>query len=268
MDISTLIGFLLAWGALLGSLLMEGGDLRSLVNLPAAFLVFGGTFGACLISSKKEQIAGVPGVLLKAFREKPADPAQLISTLVRFAERARKEGMLSLESEVKRSENDFLKRAIRLAVDGADPEVIREILATDIHFSQLRHRACEGVFTTLGGFAPTLGIIGTVMGLVHMLSNLSDPGKMGPLIAGAFLATLYGVSSANLIFLPIANKLKVLSYDESLLQEVIVEGALSIQAGDNPRMVEERLKAFIAPRLRSQVRGAAMTVTPPLSKAA
>ena len=249
-------------GALVGSLLMEGGDVRSLVNLPAAFLVFGGTFGACLMSFKTQQITGVPGVLSRAFREKPTDPAELISTLVRFAERARREGLLALEVELRRTQDEFLKRAMRLAIDGADPETIREILATDIHFSQQRHRSSEAVFTTLGGFAPTLGIIGTVMGLVHMLSQLSDPGKMGPLIAGAFIATLYGVSSANLIFIPIANKLKTLSHEEALMQEVIVEGALAIQAGDNPRMVEERLKAFIAPKLRASVRGASNSPSP------
>ncbi|MBC7526886.1 MAG: flagellar motor protein [Chthonomonadaceae bacterium] len=255
MNISTLFGMILAWGALIGSLLMEGGDVRSLVNLPAAFLVFGGTFGACLISCKTEQITGIPGVLSRAFQHKSGNPVELISTLVRFADRARKEGLLALETEMKRSEDEFLKRAMRLAIDGTDPETLREILATDIHFCLQRHRASESVFTTLGGFAPTLGIIGTVMGLVHMLSNLSDPGKMGPLIAGAFIATLYGVSSANLLFIPIANKLKQLSHEETLLQEIIVEGAISIQAGDNPRLVEERLKAFIAPEFRDDVRG-------------
>lgn len=117
---------------------------------------------------------------------------------------------------------------------------------------QARHRSGESIFITLGGFAPTLGIIGTVMGLIHMLANLSDPGKMGPLIAGAFIATLYGVSSANLIFLPIANKLRTRSSEEALAREVMLEGILSIQAGDNPRLVEEKLKAYLAPRLRGQ----------------
>ena len=171
--------------------------------------------------------------------------------MVRFAERARREGLLVLEEEARRIDDDFLQRGMRLAIDGTDPEMVREILSTEIHFLQARHKVGENIFTTLGGFAPTLGIIGTVMGLIHMLANLSDPAKMGPLIAGAFIATLYGVSSANLIFLPIGNKLKARSAEEVIVREVMVEGILSIQTGDNPRIVEEKLKAFLAPKMRA-----------------
>lgn len=251
MDLATIIGLLLAWGALIGALLMEGGDVQSLVNLPAALLVFGGTLGAATISFKTHQILGIPGILAKAFTEKTQDLAVVIAILVRFAERARREGLLVLEEEANRIDDEFLQRGIRLAVDGTDPELLRDILTTEIHFLQSRHRVGESIFTTLGGFAPTLGIIGTVMGLIHMLANLSDPAKMGPLIAGAFIATLYGVSSANLIFLPIGNKLKARSAEEVLIREAMVEGILAIQAGDNPRIVEEKLKAFLAPRLRA-----------------
>jgi chemotaxis protein MotA len=201
------------------------------------------------------QLMGLPGILRKAFTEKPLDTAEVISLLVRLAERARREGMLSLEAEAERVEDDFLARGLRLAVDGTDPELLRDILTTDIHFLQARHKTGESIFTTMGGFAPTLGIIGTVMGLIHMLANLRNPDKMGPLIAGAFIATLYGVSSANLIFLPIGNKLKARSAEEVLMREVMLEGILAIQAGDNPRLVEEKLKAFLAPKLRDSVEG-------------
>lgn len=255
MDFATIIGLVVAWGALLGAMVMEGGELSSLVNLPAALLVFGGTFGAATISFKMSQIMALPGILSQAFTEKQYDVADLIVTLVRFAERARREGLLVLEDETRRIDDDFLQRGVRLAIDGTDPELLREILTTEIHFLQARHKTGESIFTSLGGFAPTLGIIGTVVGLIHMLANLSDPAKMGPLIAGAFIATLYGVSSANLIFLPIGHKLKMRSAEEVLIREVMVEGILSIQAGDNPRIVEEKLKAFLAPKLRSSLPG-------------
>jgi len=250
MDQATVIGLLLAWGALVGSLLMEGGDPRALVNIPAALLVFGGTLGAATISFRLNQIMGIPDILRKAFSAKEEDVPGTIKRLVGFADRARREGLLSLEEEAARTPDEFLQRAIRLAVDGTDPEFIREILSTEVHFLEVRHKAGESIFTTMGGFAPTLGIIGTVMGLIHMLANLSDPGKMGPLIAGAFIATLYGVSSANLIFLPIGNKLKSRSADEVLVREIMIEGILAVQAGDNPRLVEDKLKAFLAPKLR------------------
>ena len=250
MDLATIIGLLLAWGALIGSLLMEGGDVRALINLPAALLVFGGTLGAATVSFRMSQIMGLPDVIKQAFNEQTHDPTAVIRLLVRFAERARREGLLTLEAEAQRIDDPFLEKGVHLAIDGTDPEVLRDILTTEVHFLQSRHKTGESIFTTLGGFAPTLGIIGTVMGLIHMLANLSDPGKMGPLIAGAFIATLYGVSSANLLFLPIANKLKGRSQEEVLVREVMIEGILAIQAGDNPRIVDEKLRSFLAPRLR------------------
>lgn len=252
-DAASVLGILLAWGALIGALMLEGAHPMSLFNLPAALLVFGGTFGAGIISFKMSQIKTLPVVLAQAFTERTQDISQVIALLVHFAERARREGLLVLEEEADDLQDPFLRRGIHLAIDGTDPELVREILMTDIHFLQARHRVGESIFTTLGGFAPTLGIIGTVMGLIHMLSNLSEPGKMGPLIADAFIATLYGVASANLIFLPIGKKLKIHSAEEVLVREIMVEGILSIQAGDNPRIVEEKLKAFLAPKVRDSM---------------
>ncbi len=253
MDFATIIGMVLAWGALIAALLMEGGDVRALINIPAALLVFGGTLGAATMSFRMSQLMGMPDILRQAFSEQADDPTAVIRLLVRLAERARREGLLVLEREVERIEDAFLAKAVRLAIDGNDPETVREILTNEIHFLQSRHKVGENMFITLGGFAPTLGIIGTVMGLIHMLANLSDPGKMGPLIAGAFIATLYGVSSANLLFLPIANKLKARSQDEVLVREMMIEGVLAIQSGDNPRIVDEKLRAYLAPHLRDQV---------------
>lgn len=250
MDLATLIGLVLAWGAFFGSIMMEGGNLASLMNPSAALLVFGGTLGASMIGFPLSTITGLTGVVKNAFLGHKEDPAQAIKTLVGFAEKARREGLLALEEEAHGVNDPFLRKGIQLAIDGTDPELVREILETDIHHLGTRHHQGANFFATMGGFAPTLGVIGTVSGLVHMLANLSDPGSMGPSIASAFIATLYGVSTANLIFLPLSNKLKHASAEETLGREIVMEGILAIQAGDNPRIVEEKLKSFLAPKVR------------------
>lgn len=250
MDLATVIGLILAWGALGGALLMEGGEISVLVNIPAFLLVFGGTLGASMIGFQTSQLSQVPALLLEAFQEPAWNAVDVIELLVRLAEKARREGLLGIDGDVNEIDDLFLQRAMRLAIDGVDPEVIREILTIDIRAVQAQRRQGEQLFTTLGGFAPTLGIIGTVVGLIHMLSSLSDPARMGPLIAGAFIATLYGVSSANLIFLPIGNKLRARTASETLIRMIMVEGVLAIQSGDNPRLLEQKLTAFLTPEAR------------------
>jgi chemotaxis protein MotA len=250
MDLATLIGLILAWGAFFGSVLMEGGSLASFANASAILLVIGGTFGATIASFPLDQIKQVPMIIRNAFQAGEEDMSEVIKKLVAFAERARREGLLALEDEAHEIKDDFLKKGVQLAVDGTDPELVRVILETEIAYLSERHEIGANIFSTLGGFAPTLGVIGTVAGLVHMLANLSDPSSMGPSIASAFIATLIGVSSANLIYLPIANKLKQRSKHELLTREVMMEGILAIQAGDNPRIVEEKLKAYLAPAMR------------------
>ncbi len=257
MDLATIIGLVLCWGAFFGSIIMEGGELKAMINPSAAVLVFGGTLGASMISFPLSTVTGLPGIVKNAFMSKHADVSETIKMLVGFAERARREGLLALEDEVRDIHDPFLKRGIQLAIDGTDPELVREILQTDVAFLGSRHHSGANLFATMGGFAPTLGVIGTVAGLVHMLANLSDPGSMGPSIAAAFIATLYGVSSANLIFLPLSNKLKHVSAEEVQVREIMTEGILSIQGGDNPRIVEEKLKAFLAPKLRRAFEAAA-----------
>ena len=260
MDLATLIGLLLAWGAFLGSILIEGGDLSALLNPSAALLVFGGTLGASMICFPLSTITSLPGIVKNAFLSKKEDVGHLIKTLVGYAEKARREGLLALEDEVQKMDDPFLKKGIQLAIDGTDPELVREIMETDIQFLGTRHHEGANLFGTMGGFAPTLGVIGTVSGLVHMLANLSDPGSMGPSIAAAFIATLYGVCSANLLFLPLGNKLKAISHEEVLVREIIMEGILAIQAGDNPRIVEEKLKAFLSPKIRKTIEAEAAAV--------
>jgi chemotaxis protein MotA len=253
MDLATIIGFVLAWGAFFASVIMEGGDLKAFINPSALVLVFGGTFGATMMSFPMHEIKEMPNILKHAFKGGEENPAAVITKLVSFAERARREGLLALEEEARDITDEFLKKGVQLAVDGTDPELVRVILQTDIAFLEERHNSGANVFLTMGGFAPTLGVIGTVAGLVHMLANLSDPSSMGPSIAAAFIATLMGVSSANLLFLPLGNKLKHRSQGELLMKEIMMEGILAIQAGDNPRVVEEKLKAFLSPKERAHV---------------
>jgi len=250
MDFATILGFLIAWGALLVALAMEGGKVSDLLNPSAFILVVGGTMGATIVAFSMKQIRGLPAIVRKAFFCKDTDLMRIIAIMVTFARKARKDGILALENESKHIDNKFLKMGIRLVVDGTPSEMVREILETEIVSLQERHKVGENIFATMGGFAPTLGIIGTVMGLIHMLSSLDQPGKMGPAIASAFIATLYGVGLANLVFLPIGAKLKTRTAEEIIAYDMMVEGILSIQAGDNPRMVELKMLAFLPPKQR------------------
>ena len=250
MDVATILGLLLAWGALLVSLGLEGGSLKDLFNLPALVLVIFGTFGATVVGSSVKTIMSLSGILRNSWVRNNLDLAELIEILVGFARRARSEGILSLEEAASRLDSKFLKKGLELVVDGTPSVMVREILETEIVAMQERHKVGETFFTTMGGFAPTLGIIGTVMGLISMLAKLSEPGKMGHAIAAAFTATLYGVALANLLFLPIAAKLKSRTAEEVVACEMIIEGILSIQAGDNPRIVETRMNAYLPPSMR------------------
>ena len=253
MDIATVIGLLLAWGALLGALHMEGGQIKDLFNPSAFVLVTGGTLGATIVSVSIKQIMGLPGIVRTVFFCKSTDPAQIITLMVEFTRRARRDGILALEEAAKGMNNKFLQMGIRLVVDGMPSEMVREILETEIVALQERHKVGQNIFVTMGGFAPTLGIIGTVMGLIHMLASLNEPGKMGPAIAAAFIATLYGVALANLVFLPIGAKLKARTSEEIIAYDMMVEGILSIQAGDSPRMVEAKMLAFLPPKARQSL---------------
>jgi len=253
MDLATLIGLIVGWGALLVAVILEGGELHGLMNLSAFVLVMGGTLGATMISFPLAKMLRMAPVMKNAFFAKAENPADVVRQLVDFARKARREGILALEEEARQLDNRVLKTGIQLIVDGTPEEVVRTILETEVLAMQERHKEGANVFNTMGGYAPTMGVIGTVMGLVHMLSNLSEPEKMGPMIAAAFIATLYGVSIANLVFLPVGQKLKARTTEEVATYEMMVEGILSIQAGDNPRIVEAKMMAFCPPRLRAEI---------------
>ncbi|MCS6950082.1 MAG: flagellar motor protein [Armatimonadota bacterium] len=249
-DAATLGGLLLGAGCLIVALWLEGGHLGQLVNLPAALIVLGGTFGATLAGLGTQQLRDLPGILRQAFVHSRFDLAQTMRLLVHLSDKARREGLLALEDDAQSIPDEFLRNALQLAIDGTDPELVRDILQLEITFVEERHRQGEQIFTSMGGYAPTMGVLGTVMGLIHMMSRIENPSQMGPAIATAFVATLYGVSFANLLFLPIASKLRARHAEEILLREVIVEGVLAIQSGENPRIVEQRLRAFLSARQR------------------
>lgn len=251
MDLTTIIGLLLAWGAVFVSLTLEGGKMAELFNISALVLVVFGTIGAAVVGTSMKTLTSVPFILRSALIEDSLDRMAAIDVLVSFARRARREGILSLDADAQRIEDKFLRKSVQLVIDGTPSPLVREILETEIVAMQERHKVAQTLFTTMGGFSPTLGIIGTVMGLINMLARLSEPGKMGHAIASAFVATLYGVGLANLVYLPIASKLKMKSSEEVITYEMIIEGVLAIQAGDSPRVVETRMMAYLSPDLRS-----------------
>ena len=194
-----------------------------------------------------DRMKTIPSLYKRAFSGERPDLLGQLDVLVGFAERARREGLLALDEEVRELDDDFTRKGLQLVVDGTDPELVREILENEIDGMAARHAASVSPFEKAGGFAPTMGILGTVMGLVHVLQNLAAPSTLGPAISGAFIATLYGVGSANVILLPTANRLKALSAEEVELRTMTLEGILSIQAGDNPRVVGDKLLSFVPP---------------------
>ena len=251
MDPATLIGIVVALGGIFVGMTMEGASIGSLIEPSSAMIVIGGSIGAGMSGYLLKDTTGLGGVIKNALLSKKVDAGAAIADVVSFAERARREGLLALEEAAKSVTDPYLKRGIELAVDGTDPEELAEIMEAEITSMKARHKVGAKYFADLGAFAPTLGIIGTCIGLVHMLENLSDPSTAGPAIAVAFTATLYGIGSANLIFLPFSSKLKRVSEIEVQRMELILEGVLSIQAGGNPRVIEQKLLSFLAPKQRT-----------------
>ncbi|NLX01978.1 MAG: flagellar motor protein [Syntrophomonadaceae bacterium] len=250
MDIATLIGLLIGLGGLVGGFLWEGGHVTMLLVKTAAVIVFGGTFGAVILSFTMDEIKTVPYFLKVVFTDRKIDYLTVLDSLVETADKARREGLLSLESQLGEIDNPFLARGLQLVIDGTDPELTRNMLEMEIEAYENKEKVGHDIFMSAGGFAPTMGIIGTVMGLVHVLSNITEPDKLGGAIAVAFLATLYGVASANVLWIPFATKIKGKSAKDVLLMELVLEGILSIQAGENPRVIREKLMTFLPPQTR------------------
>ncbi len=254
MDLATLLGITLGTGLLMGSIVM-GGEMGLFWNPAGLMIVLGGTFAALFVNFPMKNVVGVLPLVRVAFSDSARNPRKVIDTLVDFAESSRREGLLALEEKAQSLDEEFLQRGIQLVVDGTDAELVRSILEIDLAFLEQRHKTGQQIFSQLGTIAPAFGMIGTLIGLIQMLQELDDPDQVGVGMAVALLTTLYGAVIANLVFLPIAGKLQVKSAEEILIREVMIEGILSIQAGENPRIVEEKLRAFLSPEQRTEESG-------------
>lgn len=245
MDRSSVIGILLGITAVVAGNVLEGGGVGSILQGTAAAIVFGGTAGATLLSFPFSDVRRAGASLREVFLGGRPDPVPVIRRIVDFAAVGRRNGLIALEPELAGVRDDFLRRAIRLSIDGMNPKMLRETLERDISTYEDEKRRVAKVFETAGGFAPTVGILGAVLGLIHVMENLTDPSKLGAGIAVAFVATIYGVGSANLVLLPLAKKLHNRLDDELCVREMILEGVLGIQSGVNPHYLEEKLKSFV-----------------------
>ncbi|MDA8374437.1 MAG: flagellar motor protein [Actinomycetota bacterium] len=251
MDFATPIGIVVALIAILVSMVLDRGNPASLIAPPAILLVLGGTIGVSLAGVRLKDLGNLVGALKSAILAKVSSPDQSIADMVRFADIARKEGVLALENAVRSVDDPFLKKAVQLAVDGVESERIRDLLEAEIEAMEARHKASARFFKSMGGYAPTIGILGTVIGLIHVLANLSSPNTLGPAISSAFSATLWGVMSANVFWLPIETKLTRISELEVQTRSIIISGVLAIQSGSSPRALEEQLLSYLAPRERA-----------------
>lgn len=254
MEFGTLAGVGGIFVAVIVSMILEGSSPMSILLLPALFLVFVGTFGAAMAGSLVRDLPTVARHAKKAFIGKPSDAQKSVESIVAMADLARKQGLLALEEMVNDVEDPLLRQGIELTVDGTDPEQIQDIMEACIVAKRADDKIGIKFFGDMGGYAPTLGIIGTVIGLIHVLGNLSSPEELGHLIAGAFVATLWGVLSANALWLPMSSKLKRMSDLESSQMEMIIEGVLAVQSGTNPRLVEQKLRSILP---AAPVKGAA-----------
>jgi chemotaxis protein MotA len=250
MKATTAIGIAVAFAGLAVGAMMEGSALTAFFNLPALVIIVGGTLGATAAGTSLDRVKQIPALYKKAMSgEKPHLQGE-VDRMVALAEKARREGLLALEDDIAEIPDAFTRKGLQLVVDGTDPELVREILDNEIDGMVSRHKLAVQPFEKAGGFSPTMGILGTVLGLVHVLENLDAPETLGPAISGAFIATLYGVGAANVILLPTANRLKLMSEEEVEARTLVLEGILAIQAGDNPRVVADKLFAFVPPSER------------------
>ena len=244
MDVLSLIGIIMAFVAIIGGNYLEGGHLGALANGPAALIVLGGTVGAALLQSPMSAFKRAMQTVVWILFPPRIDMTGGIDRVVNWSLTARKEGLLGLEGMADTEPDSYSRKGLQLLVDGVEPETIRSVLEVDYMTQESRDIEAAKVFESMGGYAPTIGIIGAVMGLIHVMGNLADPGQLGSGIAVAFVATIYGVASANLVLLPIASKLKAIAMRQSLYRELLLEGILSIAEGENPRSIELKLQGF------------------------
>ena len=245
-DIATILGLGLALLAILGGQALEGGSVKSIMQGTAAIIVLGGTFGACLVQFPISVSLGSLKAVMLVFTEPKVDNRLVIQDIIRLANKARKEGVISLEADTEKINDLFLKKALTMAMDGVEPKVLRETMELEI--SNLEDEAEQPIkfWQAAGGYSPTIGILGAVLGLIHVMENLTDPSKLGGGIAVAFVATVYGVGLANLVYLPMAGKLKLKAKSQLVAKEIMLVGVISILEGENPRLIDEKLRSYLS----------------------
>lgn len=244
MDIATLVGLFMGFGAVIGGQLLEGGHVSALLQPTAAVIVLGGTLGATFVSYPIKDLRRAFDSAVAAFLPSEEDDEMLIGKLVSLSITARKNGLITLEDDAQMSSDRFLGHGLEMVVDGMEPEEIVAVLQTELNNFEERHKASAQVFEAAGGFAPTIGIIGAVLGLIHVMNNLADTSRLGAGIAVAFVATIYGLVTANIVCIPISTKLRKRLEEQIRRKEMIIEGLLAIQRGENPRLLEKRLRSY------------------------
>lgn len=245
MDILLPIGLIVGISTILIGQTLEGGHVGSILQFTAFLIVIGGTFGAVMVNYPLNTFLMAFKLALGAIFTSKIDYEGFISQLETFAQIARKEGILALEPKLKDVKDPFLRRGLQYVVDGTEPEILQKILGIEMAYEEEREMLSAKVFESAGGFSPTIGILGAVLGLIHVMENLSDPSKLGSGIATAFVATIYGVGSANLLFLPLAGNIKIKVRARGVLKELIIEGLIAIATGENPRLLREKLEGFL-----------------------
>jgi chemotaxis protein MotA len=246
MDRISAIGIFLALAAILGGQALEGGHLASLLQVTAFVIVIGGTLGAVMLQNSPATFVMGMKLVAWVFRPPEVDFRGMLERIIQWSNVARRGGLLALESSIDSLPDAYTRKGVQMLVDGAEPTVLRAALELEIDSFEDSHRQAAKVWESAGGYAPTIGILGAVLGLIHVMENLSDPSKLGAGIAVAFVATIYGVGSANLFFLPIAGKLKALIARQARLKEMVIDGLEAIANGENPRNIEMRLEGYLA----------------------
>ncbi|WP_428738660.1 motility protein A [Sulfurimonas sp.] len=249
MDLGTVIGLVLILALLFGAMAM-GVGIGAYIDIPSVLIVIGGSIGALMVAFKPSQMKKFTKVFMIAIKPGEEDVLELIKKLVEFATKARKEGILALENDVNNEENEFLKKGLSMAIDGSEPDTIRDLLEIEMDQTSTRHKAHAAIFATWAGLAGAMGMIGTLIGLVAMLLNMADPSAIGPSMAVALLTTMYGAMIGNIFGAPIASVLNIRNDDETIVKQIVLEGIMSIQAGDAPRVLEAKLLAYLAPTER------------------
>lgn len=251
MDIASVIGIVCASLLILGSILMGTAPLTAFIDIPSILVVIGGAIAAGFICFPLGSMLAAPKVMLKTFFNKSEDKLKLIKQIVALAETARRDGLLALEAKINEIENPLVKTGIQMAVDGSTPEVVEQVLRTDASATAARHRDGKALMDQMGRFAPAYGMIGTLLGLIMMLADMSDPSKLGAGMAVALITTLYGAIMANVVFCPFAEKLGLLSRIKLTVLEIAIRGVVAIQSGESPRAIDQKLRTFLAPKQRN-----------------